>query len=74
MARGLNVCDELQDLQVNCPMSYFIKGFFTESFCRVVPVAIEVFLSSFFFCLLSGSSRFFTGFSRLCCGINGRSI
>ena len=26
MVSGLNVCDELQDLYVNCPMSYFIKG------------------------------------------------
>lgn len=54
MVSSLNVCDELQDLYVNCLMSYFIKGgfFFTDSFHCIVPVAIKVFSTCFSVCCL----------------------
>lgn len=63
MVSGLNVWGELQDLYVNRPMSYFIKGFFTDSFHHIVPVAVEAFLSCFSACYLApvGSSPAFLG-------------
>lgn len=63
MVSGLNVCDELWDLYVNCPMSYFIKGFFTDSCRCIVPVAVEAFLSCFSACCLPpvGSLPAFVG-------------
>lgn len=74
MVSSLNVCDELQDLYVNCLMSSFIKGgfFFYWLFSLYCTCCHQSFFD-LFFCVLSASSAFFTGFSKLRRSRNERS-